>query len=84
MAPQTTLREWRAGHALLPLGLVFLVGEDFFPDVDSGQMRLHARGPAGTRIEDSLIGRNVVLQQGRARPRAHRFLLGDNSRIELA
>ena len=24
MAPQTTLREWRAGHALLPLGLVFL------------------------------------------------------------
>ncbi|MDQ2901577.1 MAG: efflux RND transporter permease subunit, partial [Acidobacteriota bacterium] len=35
------------------LGLTWLVGEDFFPDVDSGQMRLHARGPAGTRIEET-------------------------------
>ncbi len=35
------------------LGLVRLVGEDFFPAVDSGQMRLHARGPAGTRIEET-------------------------------
>jgi multidrug efflux pump subunit AcrB len=35
------------------LGLVFLVGEDFFPNVDSGQMRLHARAPAGTRIEET-------------------------------
>ncbi|HEY7386954.1 MAG TPA: efflux RND transporter permease subunit [Bryobacteraceae bacterium] len=35
------------------LGLLFLVGRDFFPDVDSGQMRLHARAPAGTRIEQT-------------------------------
>ena len=35
------------------LGLAWLVGEDFFPDVDSGQMRLHARCPAGTRIEQT-------------------------------
>jgi multidrug efflux pump subunit AcrB len=28
-----------------------LIGEDFFPTVDSGQMRLHARAPSGTRIE---------------------------------
>src|SRR5215467_609132 len=35
------------------LGLVWLVGEDFFPNVDSGQMRLHARAPAGTRIEQT-------------------------------
>src|SRR5207249_1320248 len=35
------------------LGLAGLVGEDFFPNVDSGQMRLHARGPAGTRIEET-------------------------------
>jgi multidrug efflux pump subunit AcrB len=33
------------------LGLVWLVGSDFFPTVDSGQIRLHARAPAGTRIE---------------------------------
>jgi multidrug efflux pump subunit AcrB len=31
------------------------VGEDFFPNVDSGQMRLHARGPAGTRIEQTEV-----------------------------
>ena len=33
------------------MGLLLLVGQDFFPNVDSGQMKLHARGPAGTRIE---------------------------------
>jgi multidrug efflux pump subunit AcrB len=38
---------------ILSLGLLALVGEDFFPNVDSGQMRLHARGPAGTRIEET-------------------------------
>ena len=27
------------------------VGRDFFPNVDSGQLRLHARAPSGTRIE---------------------------------
>jgi multidrug efflux pump subunit AcrB len=35
------------------LGLGLLVGEDFFPAVDSGQMRLHARGPVGMRIEET-------------------------------
>jgi multidrug efflux pump subunit AcrB len=33
------------------LGLSGFIGEDFFPTVDSGQMRLHARAPSGTRIE---------------------------------
>jgi multidrug efflux pump subunit AcrB len=33
------------------LGLVWLMGSDFFPKVDSGQIRLHARAAAGTRIE---------------------------------
>src|SRR5260221_7258192 len=28
-----------------------LVGRDFFPAVDGGQLRLHARCPAGTRLE---------------------------------
>jgi multidrug efflux pump subunit AcrB len=27
------------------------LGRDFFPQVDAGQMRLHVRAPAGTRIE---------------------------------
>ncbi|MGH9667916.1 MAG: efflux RND transporter permease subunit, partial [Bryobacteraceae bacterium] len=37
------------------LGLAFFVGRDFFPTVDSGQLRLHARPPAGTRIEQSEV-----------------------------
>ena len=41
------------GISIASLGLAWLVGEDFFPTVDSGQMRLHARCPAGTRIEQT-------------------------------
>jgi CzcA family heavy metal efflux pump len=35
------------------LGLVFFLGRDFFPSVDSGQIRLHMRAPTGTRIEET-------------------------------
>ncbi len=35
------------------LQLVFFVGRDLFPYVDSGQMRLHVRAPEGTRIEET-------------------------------
>jgi CzcA family heavy metal efflux pump len=35
------------------MALLFQVGEDFFPTVDSGQMRLHVRAPSGTRIEET-------------------------------
>src|SRR5580704_14891681 len=37
------------------LGLSTLIGSDFFPTVDSGQMRLHAQAPAGTRIEETEV-----------------------------
>jgi len=37
----------------LSLGLGAIVGEDFFPYIDSGQMRLHVRCPQGTRIEET-------------------------------
>jgi multidrug efflux pump subunit AcrB len=37
------------------LGLATLIGSDFFPTVDSGQMRLHAQAPAGTRIEQTEV-----------------------------
>ncbi|MEY4966419.1 MAG: hypothetical protein RL274_2002 [Pseudomonadota bacterium] len=33
--------------------LVPFLGRDFFPAVDSGQITLHARTPAGTRVEDT-------------------------------
>jgi multidrug efflux pump subunit AcrB len=39
--------------AILGLGgtLLFLVGRDFFPLIDGGQIQLHVRAPAATRIE---------------------------------
>src|SRR6202042_3337487 len=41
--------------AVLVLGLggamLMLVGHDFFPLIDGGQIQLHVRAPAGTRIE---------------------------------
>ncbi len=38
---------------VLSCGLVFALGRDFFPSVDSGQIRLHVRAPTGTRIEET-------------------------------
>ncbi len=35
------------------LALVGLIGRDFFPEVDAGTLRLHARMPPGTRIEQT-------------------------------
>jgi multidrug efflux pump subunit AcrB len=42
-----------AAVAMLVLGGVMLtfVGRDFFPDIDGGQIKLHVRAPAATRIE---------------------------------
>ena len=48
------------------LGLAALVGDDFFPSVDSGQMRLHARGPAGTRIEETELRFSDIEREIRA------------------
>jgi multidrug efflux pump subunit AcrB len=36
---------------VLSLALFPILGRDFFPTVDAGQMRLHVRAPRGTRIE---------------------------------
>ena len=38
---------------LASLLLLKCVGEDFFPYVDAGQIRLHVRVPVGTRLEES-------------------------------
>src|SRR6266849_4002351 len=56
--------DWALAHTrtVIPVFLVFaavslflypFVGRDFFPTVDAGQLRLHARAPAGTRIEET-------------------------------
>ncbi len=61
-AAYTGVLDWALDHrpavlagflifSLGSLGLIYLVGSDFFPTVDSGQIRLHAQAPAGTRIE---------------------------------
>jgi multidrug efflux pump subunit AcrB len=60
----TSLLDWALDHrkAVLAgflvfsfgsLGLIHFIGSDFFPTVDSGQMRLHVRAPSGTRIEET-------------------------------
>ncbi len=38
---------------VLSAGLVFVVGRDFFPKVDAGQIRLHFRARTGLRIEET-------------------------------
>jgi CzcA family heavy metal efflux pump len=38
---------------LLSLGLFFFLGEDFFPQVDAGLLRLHARARPGLRVEET-------------------------------
>ena len=41
--------------AIASLCLYPFVGRDFFPTVDAGQLRLHVRAPAGTRIEETEV-----------------------------
>src|SRR6266513_3119021 len=43
------------GFAVASLCLYPFVGRDFFPSVDAGQLRLHVRAPAGTRIEETEV-----------------------------
>ena len=58
------LLDWCLEHAAITLGLFVLllivslpltlfIGKDFFPYVDSGQMKLHVNPPPGLRLEDS-------------------------------
>jgi glucose-1-phosphate thymidylyltransferase len=34
-------------------------------------------------VESSLLGRNATVRRGDHQPRAHRFLIGDNSDISI-
>jgi multidrug efflux pump subunit AcrB len=53
---------WSLDHRAFVMGVFLLVpvasiplvhfaGQDFFPEVDTGQLRLHVRAPSGTRLE---------------------------------
>jgi multidrug efflux pump subunit AcrB len=48
---------------ILSLGLVFFLGEDFFPDVDAGVFRMHVRGRPGLRIEETARLCDLIEQQ---------------------
>jgi multidrug efflux pump subunit AcrB len=41
------------GFTLLSFGLAPSLGQDFFPNVDGGQIKMHVRAPTGTRIEET-------------------------------
>jgi multidrug efflux pump subunit AcrB len=45
--------------AVLSLGLAPFLGQDFFPSVDAGAIKIHMRAPTGTRIEET----NVLVDQ---------------------
>lgn len=66
---------------VLALGLVLLplVGRDFFPAIDSGQIQLHVRGPAGSRIENTeRIFQEVENKIRQVIPDSERELIVDN------
>ena len=41
------------GFCILSLGLILFLGEDFFPQVDAGLLRLHVRARPGLRVEET-------------------------------
>ena len=41
------------GFCLLSGALIFVIGRDYFPSVDAGQIRLHMRARSGLRIEET-------------------------------
>src|ERR1700726_4848266 len=66
---------------MLSLGAVMLllVGRDFFPLIDAGQIQLHVRAPAGTRIESTeRIFQTVEDKIREVIPEKDRALIVDN------
>src|SRR3982075_118702 len=66
---------------ILSLGTVMLlfVGRDFFPLIDGGQIQLHVRAPAGTRIESTEATFQAIVDKIReVIPEKDRSLIIDN------
>jgi multidrug efflux pump subunit AcrB len=67
------------GAVAVSLLLFPFLGEDFFPSVDSGQITLHARTPAGTRVEDTTqIVAQIEREVRRVIPRSEVGTIIDN------
>jgi multidrug efflux pump subunit AcrB len=67
--------------AVLALGVVLypMVGRDFFPVIDGGQIQLHVRAPAGSRIENTEhIFQDVETKIREIIPDKERALIVDN------
>jgi len=89
------LLDWSLDHRLLVVGsfavfvagslaLIPMVGRDFFPTVDSGQMRLHARAPSGTRIEQTeVVFAGIEQEIRRIIPREELDTIVDNIGLPL-
>ena len=70
-----------AAAIVLALGvtLFMFVGRDFFPVIDGGQIQLHVRAPAGTRIEKTeLIFQAIEDKIREVIPKRERDLIVDN------
>ena len=65
---------------LLSFGLLPFLGRNFFPTVDSNQIKLHVRAQTGTRIEDvsALVGRVEQAIRARMIPPEHLDSIVDN------
>ena len=85
-----SLLVWTLGHRAITVLILLAffgasalllpsIGEDFFPKVDAGQMRLHVRVPPGTRLEET--GRRFSLIEASIRkviPTEETDLIMDN------
>jgi multidrug efflux pump subunit AcrB len=65
---------------VLSFGLVPFLGRNFFPAVESNQIKLHVRAQTGTRIEDvsALVGRVEAMIRSRIIPPGHIDSIVDN------
>src|SRR5579871_1045617 len=83
------LRELVTHRLILPVGMVAvlglgvvlypMVGRDFFPVIDGGQIQLHVRAPAGSRIENTeRIFQEVENKIREVIPDSDRELIVDN------
>src|SRR6202007_2322527 len=59
------------GFSLLSFALAPYLGQNFFPSVDGGQIKMHVRAPTGTRIKET---RSPADRNGEA---IHRIIPGD-------
>ena len=53
MSRRKPVLAWFTVGVLASCALIPFLGQDFFPTVDAGQIRLHLRAPTGTRVEET-------------------------------